>query len=151
MAGRYEFCGLTSTTAAGALFPSPTPSGSAAERVGADLATHALVFQYTGLGRGGKRIQRVVGVHPVQESTADELHELLWETIRQLKVRAKLSVCMVVCDGAASNRLLMKMSTSDYGLGTPNAYVRSWCWRTAWSRAASSSSAWILRTGSRSS
>lgn len=101
MAGCYEFCGLASNTAAGTLFPNPTPSGkSAAERVGAELATHALVFQYTALGRGGKRMQRVVRVHPVQECTADQLHELLWETIRRLKVRAKLSVSMVECDGA---------------------------------------------------
>mmetsp|Transcript_26561 Transcript_26561/g.85842 ORF Transcript_26561/g.85842 Transcript_26561/m.85842 type:complete len:96 (-) Transcript_26561:552-839(-) len=52
--------------------------------VGAALATHALVFQITGIGRDGKRIQRVVGVHPVSTCTALLLDELFWETVSHL-------------------------------------------------------------------
>uniref|UniRef100_A0A7S3AN39 Uncharacterized protein n=1 Tax=Haptolina ericina TaxID=156174 RepID=A0A7S3AN39_9EUKA len=54
------------------------------KRVSMALATHALAFQITSLGRGGRRLQRVVGVHAVRDCTADLLNDLVWETIGHL-------------------------------------------------------------------
>lgn len=43
---------------------------------------------------------------------------------------SNLSVVKAVCDGASTNRLLIKANTSDgeLGRGTPNHFVQSWCW-----------------------
>lgn len=73
----------------------PTTDGG---RISSALATHALVFQVTATGRTGKRMQRVVGVHPVRNCTADLLHRLFWDTVANLKRHAKLSVVAAVCD-----------------------------------------------------
>ena len=104
MAGKYEFAGLAPPAAVATLFPDKNgTAGTAAERVSAELATHALVFQYTTIGRDGRRLpHRVVGIHPVRNLNADLLHELFWETIYHLKVRSKMSVVMAICDGGRS-------------------------------------------------
>lgn len=95
--------------------------------VGAALATHALVFQITGIGRDGKRIQRVVGVHPVSTCTALLLDELFWETVSHLYDRAGISVAAAVCDGAVTNRLFIKHNTSEPGESTPDVFITSSC------------------------
>ena len=113
------------------LFPGksdlPATSDSAAKRVGGALATHALAFQITSLGRGGKRLQRVVGVHPVRDCTADLLHDLFWETVEHLGMYAGVSVAAAVCDGASANRLFIKMNTTDLEKDTPNHFMQAWC------------------------
>ena len=86
------------------------------------LASHALVFQITSTGRGGRRLQRVVGVHPVRDCTADHLHQLLIETLQHLCVHAGINVAAIVCDGAATNRLCIKMCTTGVGAGAPDDF-----------------------------
>jgi hypothetical protein len=132
--GKYEFHGLASQNTMSHLFPAKdkaqtdeTENEGRARGVGAALATHALVFQITSLGRGGKRLQRVVGIHPVRDCVADELHDLFWDTVQNLYMHAGAYVAAAVCDGASVNRLFIKMNTSDLGRDTPNHFVQSWC------------------------
>lgn len=129
--GKYEFHGLAATNSLARMFPDkndlPGNSDPNEKRVSMALATHALAFQITSLGRGGRRLQRVVGVHAVRDCTADLLNDLVWETIGHLCIHAGVSVAAAVCDGASANRLLIKMNTSDLGEGTPNHFMQAWC------------------------
>lgn len=126
--GKYEFHGLAPPSTLDAVYPGIRKEGAtAAEGIAASLATHALVFQITSTGRGGKKLQRVVGVHAVRDCPADRLHELFTETIEHLATRSKITVVAAVCDGASTNRLLIKMNTAHDGRGSPNHYKRCWC------------------------
>ena len=52
----YQFHGLASKSTLDELFPTPKSTASIDEQIGAQLATHALVFQITSVGRGGKQL-----------------------------------------------------------------------------------------------
>jgi hypothetical protein len=104
--GKYECHGLCTEDEFKTLFPDAIdPNLTEAEKVSAALASHALVFQVTSTGRGGKRLQRVVGVHPVKSCDADLLNQLVWKTIYKLKRLSTLTTVATVCDGASVNRL----------------------------------------------
>jgi len=125
----YEFHGLAAQSALETLFPTGAKTdATSAQCVNGALATHALVFQVTSTGRGGRRLQRVVGVHPVHDCTADLLHDLFWETVANLTIHASLETVAAICDGASVNRLFIKMNTSDLKRGTPNHFIQAWCW-----------------------
>ena len=114
-----------------ALWPNKSKDGetqTVADSVIGSIATHALVFQITTTGRGGRQLQRVVGIHPTRDCTADHLDDLFWGTVERLKMHAGISVVGATCDGGSANRLMMKMNTSDLGYGTPNHFIQAWCW-----------------------
>ena len=90
--GSYEFVGLASKSVLSALFPdeSKVAEVTAAQQVSEALASNALVFQVTSTGRDGKRLQRVVGIHPTRDCTADHLHDIFWETVGEACPRIAL-------------------------------------------------------------
>ena len=82
-----------------ALFTTPPPKAKDQKKGGepdsqegvaveAARATHELVFQIPSLELDGKRLQRVVGVRPVRDCKAPQLHTLFWETVVHLSVHA---------------------------------------------------------------
>jgi hypothetical protein len=129
--GKYECHGLCTADDYKSLYPDVMdPNLAEGEKVNGALATHALVFQVTALGRGGKRLQRVVGVHAVKSCDADLLNQLFWKTIYKLKRLSNLTTVGSVCDGASVNRLMTKMNTGS-GRGEANVFIEGqshWCW-----------------------
>jgi hypothetical protein len=98
----------------------------------------ALLLQATVLGNtSGDRdeaiIRRVVGVHAVRNAVAEEIDELFWDTVCNLKEKCSVRTVAGLCDGASANRLFQKAGTSGQGRGTPNKFVTVRCgmFRTA--------------------
>ena len=133
--GEYTFFGLKDELELDALFGTSglqtSEDRSAAEReaLKSTIATHALVFQVAELGETSKpRWRRIVGIHAVNNLTAEKLHVLFHDTVANLWEDCGLQVVNAVCDGAGANRLMQKMQTSALLRGSPNTFYKAWCY-----------------------
>ena len=86
--GEYMFFGLKDELELDALFgtsglqTSEDRSAADREALKSTIATHALVFQVAELGETSKpRWRRIVGIHAVNNLTAEKLHILFHDTV----------------------------------------------------------------------
>ena len=70
-----------------------------------------------------KVLRRVVGIHAVRDCVAEDINELKWQTIANLRLYAKVRTVVTTKDGSGPNRLDDKCDTSGMGRGTSNMYV----------------------------
>lgn len=77
-----------------------------------NLATHMLVFMVRGLF---STLEFPYVQFPVESSTGDVLHPLVWRCVEHLEIIG-LKVLAVVCDGATPNRKFFKMHASSEDL-----------------------------------
>lgn len=127
--GKYVFFGLCDRPHRPRLFREPKEKGkSRGEQLESMRASHALVFMATVLGNTSedqdeKIIRRVVGVHSVRNCVAEEIDELFWDTVCNLREICDVRTVAGLCDGASANRLFQKANTSGQGRGMPNQFV----------------------------
>ena len=122
--GEYHFFGLVDEDERSRLFGA-RPAGAMSERMQAQVASHALVFQVT--TPGSTDFRRVCGIHAVRSLNAEKLHRHFWETVSDLALYTDITIVAAVCDGAGSNRLFMKMNTSNLKRGSKNTFVKVRC------------------------
>jgi hypothetical protein len=93
------------------------------------LATHAYCFQIECPDADVDGFRFVCAVYSVRDLKAPDIHHLVWEVVGDLFTVSDLSVAVVLWDGAATQRLVVKYNTSsgNLGYGTPNHFQQAWC------------------------
>lgn len=134
--GKYRFFGIVDKPNPDRIFaPPPKKALTVEQRCQRLMASHALVFMAVVIFDtyqpdpakphfSPERVfRRVVGIHAVRDAVAEDIDELFWDTVANLKLYAGARVISATCDGAGANRLFQKYNASYQGRGTPNTFV----------------------------